>query len=287
MPSGFDSAWCRVSLARRAKRSRALTAWRWVTVQALIPVRRPIGARMGRSAHPGREHDPALSAYACGLTLAASPAFWPTPNPAHGSRMVTSIAGRFFPLPFIRGKVWDVLPLHRPKRRPFRFTPPSPAPDGSKENCNGTRPPGSRRRRHHLVIPGEMAARIDRLPMSWMAWEISPDHRGGLGVSGLRPTGSPRGCTRSYGFPNHALISHFDYSVLYALQTGISILLGGYFFGWLADRIRQRKALILAAALAAVFIWPFAYVTNSLGCLSCRSATLSGSPGSWPSTSCT
>ena len=24
-----------------------------------------------------------------------------------------------------------------------------------------------------LVIPGEMAARIDRLPLSWMHWEIA------------------------------------------------------------------------------------------------------------------
>ena len=45
---------------------------------------------------------------------------------------------------------------------------------GSKEKRNGTQRPRSRGRLGGttLVIPGEMAARIDRLPMSAMAWEI-------------------------------------------------------------------------------------------------------------------
>ena len=46
------------------------------------------------------------------------------------------------------------------------------------------------------------------------------------------------------------------------MQVGISILLGGYALGWLADKIGRRKALILSSLLAGVFIWPFGYVTN-------------------------
>jgi MFS family permease len=61
--------------------------------------------------------------------------------------------------------------------------------------------------------------------------------------------------------PHHDITS-FEYSVLYALQTGISILIGGYALGWLADKIGRRPSLILSALLAGVFIWPFAYVTN-------------------------
>jgi putative MFS transporter len=57
-------------------------------------------------------------------------------------------------------------------------------------------------------------------------------------------------------------ITHTQYDILYALQVGISILLGGYFLGWLGDKIGRRKGLILSSLLAAVFIWPFAYVTN-------------------------
>ncbi len=61
--------------------------------------------------------------------------------------------------------------------------------------------------------------------------------------------------------PDHA-INHSQYSVLYAFQTGISILLGGYFIGWLGDKIGRRRALIMSTFLGAVFIVPFAYVTN-------------------------
>ena len=46
------------------------------------------------------------------------------------------------------------------------------------------------------------------------------------------------------------------------MQVGISILIGGYILGWLGDKIGRRKGLILSSLLAAVFIWPFAYVTN-------------------------
>ena len=82
-------------------------------------------------------------------------------------------------------------------------------------------------------------------------------------------------------------VTHSQYDVLYAFQAGISIVIGGYAIGWLADKIGRRKALIMSAALAGVFIWPFAYVTNYPALISCRSPTRSGSPGSWPSTSCT
>ena len=58
------------------------------------------------------------------------------------------------------------------------------------------------------------------------------------------------------------VITHSQYNVLYALQAGISILIGGYALGWLADRIGRRPALILSSLLAGLFIWPFGYVTN-------------------------
>ena len=111
-----------------------------------------------------------------------------------------------------------------------------------------------------LVIPGEMAARIDRLPASWVIFEIAL-----IVQLGWTTTGATDGIAATlYPFiwlPNHA-INHSQYSVLYAFQTGISILLGGYFIGWLGDKIGRRKALILSTLLAAVFIVPFGYVTN-------------------------
>src|ERR1700735_2062260 len=111
-----------------------------------------------------------------------------------------------------------------------------------------------------LVIPGEMAARVDRLPMSLMAWEICLIIQVGWACSA-----STDGIAqRLYPFvwlPAH-VITHSQYNVLYALQVGISILLGGYALGGLADKIGRRKALILSSLLAGAFIWPFGYVTN-------------------------
>ena len=111
-----------------------------------------------------------------------------------------------------------------------------------------------------LVIPGEMAARVDRLPMSLMAWEICL-----IVQVGWATAASTDGiAARLYPFVwlPAKVVTHSQYDVLYALQAGISILIGGYALGWLADKIGRRPALILSATLAGVFIWPFAYVTN-------------------------
>src|SRR5271156_124813 len=111
-----------------------------------------------------------------------------------------------------------------------------------------------------LVIPGEMAARVDRLPISFMAWEICL-----IVQIGWATSASTDGiAARLYPFiwlPAKA-VTHSQYDVLYAFQAGISIVIGGYALGWLADKIGRRKALILSSLLAGVFIWPFGYVTN-------------------------
>src|ERR1700722_17037844 len=111
-----------------------------------------------------------------------------------------------------------------------------------------------------LVIPGGGAPGPPRLPMSFMAWEICLIVQIGWAMSGA----TDGIALRLYPFvwlPAH-VITHSQYDVLYAFQVGISILLGGYALGWLADKIGRRKALILSSVLARVFIWPFGYVTN-------------------------
>src|ERR1700744_4272625 len=111
-----------------------------------------------------------------------------------------------------------------------------------------------------LVIPGEMAARGDRLAISMMAWEICL-----IVQIGWATSASTDGiAARLYPFiwlPAKA-VTHSQYGVLYAFQPGISIVIGGYAIGWLSDKIGRRKALILSATLAGLFIWPFGYVTN-------------------------
>ena len=72
-----------------------------------------------------------------------------------------------------------------------------------------------------------------------------PDHAGGLGVAA-----STDGiAARLYPFVwlPAKVINHSQYDVLYALQAGISILIGGYALGWLADKIGRRPTLILSA----------------------------------------
>jgi putative MFS transporter len=111
-----------------------------------------------------------------------------------------------------------------------------------------------------LVIPGEIAARVDRLPMSFMAWEICLIVQ--IGWACAASTDGIAARMYPYVWLPAKVIDHSQYNVLYALQAGISILIGGYALGWLADKIGRRPTLILSALLAGVFIWPFAYVTN-------------------------
>ncbi len=110
------------------------------------------------------------------------------------------------------------------------------------------------------VIPGEIAARIDRLPMSFMAWEICLIIQ--IGWSTSASTDGIAARLYPFIWLPAKVISHSQYDVLYALQAGISIVIGGYAIGWLSDKIGRRKALILSATLAGLFIWPFGYVTS-------------------------
>jgi MFS family permease len=111
-----------------------------------------------------------------------------------------------------------------------------------------------------LVIPGEMAARVDRLPVSAMAWEICLI----VQIGSAAAVSTNVIAARMYPFvwlPARD-ITHNQYNVLFALQAGIGILIGGYVLGWLSDKIGRRPTLVLSSVLAGLFIWPFAYVTN-------------------------
>jgi MFS family permease len=111
-----------------------------------------------------------------------------------------------------------------------------------------------------LVVPGEMAARIDRLPPTRVQWELALITQITWGVI-LSTDGQ---AARLYPFiwePAHVLTS-FQYSVVYAFQVGIGILIGDYVMGWLADRIGRKPTMMISAVLAGLFIWPFAFVTS-------------------------
>jgi putative MFS transporter len=111
-----------------------------------------------------------------------------------------------------------------------------------------------------LVVPGEIAARIDRLPLTWVQWELALLTQVAWGVI-LSTDGIARTLYPFIWEPGH-LITSFQYSVIYAFQVGIGILIGDYVMGWLADKIGRRPTMLLSAALGGIFIWTFGYVTS-------------------------
>jgi MFS family permease len=111
-----------------------------------------------------------------------------------------------------------------------------------------------------VVVRGEMAARVDRLPLSWMQWEIAFVVQ--LAWAAMLATDGPALRLYPYIWAPAKEITSSEYSVIYAFEVGIGILIGGYTMGWVADKIGRRKGLMISAVLAAAFSWPFAYVTN-------------------------
>src|SRR5579883_841528 len=124
--------------------------------------------------------------------------------------------------------------------------------------------PGGERERRDAdleVSLGKIAARIDRLPLTRVQWELAilTQLAWGFIVSGTDGVAA-----RLYPFiwkPQHVVTS-FQYSTLYALEVGVGILIGDYLMGFVADRYGRRPATIAAALLAGAFVWPFAFVTN-------------------------
>ena len=116
----------------------------------------------------------------------------------------------------------------------------------------------------HTAIHGHVAARIDRLPLTRVQWQLAimVEITWGFIIFDTDGIGA-----RLYPFvwrPNH-IIDVYQYAVIQALQVGAGILLGVYLMSWVADRYGRRPAILLATFLGGICIWPFAYVTNFWG----------------------
>jgi MFS family permease len=111
------------------------------------------------------------------------------------------------------------------------------------------------------AIHGHIAARIDRLPLTRVQWNLAilVEVTWGFIIFDTDGIGA-----RLYPFvwrPNH-VIDVYQYAVIQALQVGAGILLGAFIMSWVADRYGRRPAILLATLLGGFCIWPFAYVTN-------------------------
>jgi MFS family permease len=114
------------------------------------------------------------------------------------------------------------------------------------------------------TIHGHIAARIDRLPLTRVQWQLAilVEITWGFIIFDTDGIGA-----RLYPFvwrPAH-IIDVYQYAVIQALQVGAGILLGVYLMSWVADRYGRRPAILLATLLGGICIWPFAYVTNFWG----------------------
>ncbi len=109
-------------------------------------------------------------------------------------------------------------------------------------------------------VAGEVAARIDRLPLTPVQWELALLTQIAWGF--IVGTDGIAAILYPFIWKPHHTVTSFEYSVLYALEVGIGILIGDYTMSYVAERFGRRPALLLSALLAGLFIWPFAFVTN-------------------------
>ncbi len=110
--------------------------------------------------------------------------------------------------------------------------------------------------RGERLASGDIAARIDRLPLTRIQYSYSAITQWFWGVmiaaDGLVAVLYP------YIWAPKGLISSFQFDVLLGANIGVGILIGEYIGGFLSDAIGRKKTLLLAALIEGLFIWPIA-----------------------------
>ncbi|WP_158924515.1 MFS transporter [Acidisphaera sp. S103] len=107
---------------------------------------------------------------------------------------------------------------------------------------------------------GRIAARIDRLPLTWAQWRLALITQIFWGVI-IAADGIP---AKLYPFiwePRHSFGAG-AFSLLLAVQFGLGILVGEYLIGIIADRWGRRTALLLSSLAVALPLWPTALTDN-------------------------
>ncbi len=120
--------------------------------------------------------------------------------------------------------------------------------------------PGPLGQQAEISGTGRIAARIDRLPLTWTQWRLALITQIFWGVI-IAADGIP---AKLYPFiwgPRHSF-GPGAFSVMLAVQFGVGILVGEYLIGILADRAGRRIALLLSSLAVALPLWPTALTDN-------------------------
>lgn len=107
---------------------------------------------------------------------------------------------------------------------------------------------------------GRIAARIDRLPITWAQWRLALITQLFWGVI-IAADGVPGKLYPFIWGPRHAF-GLAQLSILLAVGNGVGILLGEYIIGLAADRWGRRTALLLSSLTLGLLLWPTALTDN-------------------------
>ncbi|WP_428485310.1 MFS transporter [Rhodopila sp.] len=107
---------------------------------------------------------------------------------------------------------------------------------------------------------GRIAARIDRLPLTWAQWRLALISQVFWGVI-IAADGIPAKVYPYVWLPQHAF-GMTAFSLLLAMQFGVGILIGEYLIGIVADRWGRRLALLISTLTIALLMWPTALTNN-------------------------
>jgi MFS family permease len=114
------------------------------------------------------------------------------------------------------------------------------------------------------VVKGDIAARIDRLPLTRIQYTYAGITQLFWGVM-IAADGLVASLYPFIWAPKN-IITSFQFDVLLGANIGVGILIGEYIGGFLSDLIGRKKTLVLAAFIEAAFMWEIAF-TNKFGWL--------------------
>jgi putative MFS transporter len=124
-------------------------------------------------------------------------------------------------------------------------------PNAEGRKSAGRNPRGTRATELVQVLPGEIAARLDRLPLRTVHWQYAIITQ----VAWIIIIADDGILARLYPLVYFKFFSHFVYSVLNAIQVGVGILAGEYIGSYLSDKFGRKKIMVFAAIDNGALIW--------------------------------